>query len=195
MIIKNLLINKMANSLIIMLALLPISISQYSYSNCPCSTEQLHNKKCDQECNTSDCNWDNDECSSNGGFEYVQMMVILGAAVGFIATFLFLCFVSVRLKLFSNLRSLGPTNPSENHVTKEQITEEVPPMNFSEDTKYSGEPVCTICLTDFKNGDVVRITKCMHIFHSKCIEEWLLSTNHPKCPDCNKIYVFHEFFQ
>lgn len=41
---------------------------------------------------------------------------------------------------------------------------------------------CSICLIDFEKSDMVSITKCNHVFHNKCIEEW----SHYKhdCPVC-----------
>ncbi|XP_024533179.1 RING-H2 finger protein ATL72-like [Selaginella moellendorffii] len=42
---------------------------------------------------------------------------------------------------------------------------------------------CMICLSDFRNGQMVRILPhCSHGFHRKCIEQWLHS--HTSCPIC-----------
>ncbi|PWA98144.1 RING/U-box superfamily protein [Artemisia annua] len=42
---------------------------------------------------------------------------------------------------------------------------------------------CAICLQSFKNIEVVReLPKCRHIFHLKCIDEWLISSG--SCPVC-----------
>ena len=32
---------------------------------------------------------------------------------------------------------------------------------------------CCICLEVYKNGDSVKYTKCNHLFHPECIDEWL----------------------
>ena len=43
---------------------------------------------------------------------------------------------------------------------------------------------CTICLNDYEKGDMVKeIPNCGHIFHSECLNEWLLRRF--KCPNCN----------
>ena len=46
---------------------------------------------------------------------------------------------------------------------------------------------CTICIEDFKeNKSKVSITPCNHIFHYKCLSNWLIkNVINPKCPNCN----------
>ena len=49
-------------------------------------------------------------------------------------------------------------------------------------------PKCTICYEDFElNNSVVSITPCQHIFHYRCLHNWLNKNaiNNPKCPNCN----------
>lgn len=42
---------------------------------------------------------------------------------------------------------------------------------------------CVICQDDFSEGERVRaITKCQHIFHSKCLDPWIKQK--PECPMC-----------
>ncbi|KAI3930704.1 hypothetical protein MKX01_037150 [Papaver californicum] len=39
----------------------------------------------------------------------------------------------------------------------------------------SSEPLCAICLSEFVNGEEIRLlSKCNHGFHVSCIEAWLL---------------------
>ena len=45
------------------------------------------------------------------------------------------------------------------------------------------EPVCSICLSEFRSGDILkRIPNCNHEFHKACIEQWLYQ--HTSCPMC-----------
>ena len=48
---------------------------------------------------------------------------------------------------------------------------------------------CTICLEELKvNIDKVSLTPCGHVFHFKCVKDWLnknLSDLNLKCPNCN----------
>lgn len=42
---------------------------------------------------------------------------------------------------------------------------------------------CAICLSKVREGDSVRLLpNCLHMFHVKCIDMWLLS--HSNCPVC-----------
>ena len=41
---------------------------------------------------------------------------------------------------------------------------------------------CTICCDNINYSQIVRKLKCGHIFHHKCIDEWL--ENNTKCPVC-----------
>ena len=45
----------------------------------------------------------------------------------------------------------------------------------------------TICIEDFKeNKSKVSITPCKHVFHYKCLTNWLVkNVKNPKCPNCN----------
>ncbi|KAE9608710.1 hypothetical protein Lal_00020720 [Lupinus albus] len=47
---------------------------------------------------------------------------------------------------------------------------------------------CMICLSEFVNGDKVRILpKCNHGFHVRCIDKWLSS--HSSCPKCRQCLI------
>ena len=51
------------------------------------------------------------------------------------------------------------------------------------EVKESDNRLCTICLVDHDNEDIVRILKCNHFFHKDCIDEWLNKHSY-KCPVC-----------
>ncbi|KAG6518956.1 RING-H2 finger protein ATL74-like [Zingiber officinale] len=47
------------------------------------------------------------------------------------------------------------------------------------------QPGCAICLSDFADGDKIRVLPiCGHRFHVSCIDTWLLS--HCSCPTCRR---------
>ncbi|CAE5963523.1 unnamed protein product [Arabidopsis arenosa] len=47
---------------------------------------------------------------------------------------------------------------------------------------------CAICLTEFSDGEEIRILpRCSHVFHVACIDKWL--TSRSSCPSCRRILV------
>jgi len=60
-------------------------------------------------------------------------------------------------------------------------------MNYSRlpEKIINAQPQCTICQDDFKKDDLIKITKCEHIFHSKCIDKWFGEYSY-KCPICRE---------
>ncbi|XP_021846848.1 RING-H2 finger protein ATL80 isoform X2 [Spinacia oleracea] len=47
---------------------------------------------------------------------------------------------------------------------------------------------CAICLTEFSDGDMMRILpRCGHAFHITCIDTWLGS--HSSCPSCRQLVL------
>ena len=67
-------------------------------------------------------------------------------------------------------------------------------MEFKKNLGFMGEPVCTIDLNEFKVGELVVLTPCSHLFHPKCIKQWLGLGNREKaCPNCKYSLVNVEF--
>lgn len=52
--------------------------------------------------------------------------------------------------------------------------------------KYNNElDMCSICLDEYKPSDKIsKIKKCTHIYHTKCIKEWLMTSSKLTCPLC-----------
>ena len=46
-----------------------------------------------------------------------------------------------------------------------------------------GDEMCTICIEEIKDGEIIRTLKCKHIFHKMCIDEWFKKKE--VCPNCN----------
>lgn len=42
---------------------------------------------------------------------------------------------------------------------------------------------CSICLDDFKLGEISVTLKCKHVYHKECIKNWLIKQS-SKCPTC-----------
>ncbi len=49
---------------------------------------------------------------------------------------------------------------------------------------------CTICLEKFEiNNNVIKLD-CCHVFHPKCIYEWLNPNKINTCPTCRNIIIY-----
>jgi len=61
------------------------------------------------------------------------------------------------------------------------------PKNFIKKYGLKDGNTCTICIEDFKEKkSKVSITTCQHVFHYKCLRNWLFqNVLNPKCPNCN----------
>jgi len=46
--------------------------------------------------------------------------------------------------------------------------------------------ICSICLDDFKNEDILNKLNCDHMFHKNCLGSWL-NDNNISCPLCRAI--------
>ena len=55
---------------------------------------------------------------------------------------------------------------------------------LDEDIK-NANPKCIICQSDFNKLNKVRILKCNHVYHNRCIDKWLTKISY-KCPICRE---------
>jgi len=55
---------------------------------------------------------------------------------------------------------------------------------LEEDIK-NANPKCIICQSDFNKLNKVRILKCNHVYHNRCIDKWLCKISY-KCPICRE---------
>ena len=73
---------------------------------------------------------------------------------------------------------------------KELFENELAPIKYNKNLGFKDGnacTVCTICIEDFKvDISKVSVTPCQHVFHFKCLNDWLMKNLlHPKCPNCN----------
>ena len=45
---------------------------------------------------------------------------------------------------------------------------------------------CAICFCEFEETQSIRKLRCNHMFHAKCIDQWLMNHTN-KCPLCNHV--------
>ena len=95
--------------------------------------------------------------------------------------------------------SRDPSSSSESEISISEINTKkiekllntiLAPINYYKHLgEKEGNPctVCTICIEEFKIGkSKVSVTPCHHIFHFKCLSNWLnKNVLNPKCPNCN----------
>ncbi|XP_059286973.1 RING-H2 finger protein ATL80-like [Lycium ferocissimum] len=83
--------------------------------------------------------------------------------------------------------SAVPPPPPANKGLKKKVLKSLPKFSYTleQSAKFSE---CAICLTEFVNGDEIRVLPlCGHGFHVACIDTWLGS--HSSCPSCRQIPV------
>lgn len=66
--------------------------------------------------------------------------------------------------------------------------EDLKNVPFEKDLQYRGEKTCAICLAEIEEGELVRRTPCLHVFHSQCISTWLRTRR--VCP-VDKYFLEH----
>ncbi|XP_004503972.1 RING-H2 finger protein ATL78-like [Cicer arietinum] len=96
---------------------------------------------------------------------------------------------------FSNvaINNDSSSNYSNNHSPqlvnkgiKKKALKTFPIVKYSAELKLpSLDSECVICISEFRNGEKVRILpKCNHGFHVRCIDKWL--KEHSSCPKCRQ---------
>lgn len=60
--------------------------------------------------------------------------------------------------------------------------------NLADSSDVIGGGSCSICLGEYKEGDLLRLLPvCGHLFHTKCVDPWLRL--HATCPVCRRSSV------
>ena len=72
-------------------------------------------------------------------------------------------------------------------LSEENLESLLPKGKYKQELLEVGEAVCTICLEEFRQGCEVRKLPCKHLFHARCIEDWLGAQGGlPNCPMCKR---------
>ncbi|KAI5063716.1 hypothetical protein GOP47_0022263, partial [Adiantum capillus-veneris] len=78
--------------------------------------------------------------------------------------------------------SAPPSAPAL-HIDSLPSTLYHPPADSARSTHATLAPICPICLSDFADGERIRVLpSCQHGFHVTCIDTWL--AQHTSCPTC-----------
>jgi|LakMenEpi03Aug12_release.lakeMendotaPanAssembly.Ray.scaffolds.fasta_scaffold09607_7 RING-finger-containing ubiquitin ligase len=92
-------------------------------------------------------------------------------------------FLNSTLTTFTDLNELDDVKIT---LSKEQLdTFEKKKVSELKELFEFKEPLCSICMDDYKEEDKIIILKCNHYYHEKCIENWLCNQK-VTCPICRK---------
>lgn len=87
----------------------------------------------------------------------------------------------------SNRGLSGHTTGRPKVVIDNLFTTTLKPINYDKDIHLKYGSKCTICLEDLKTNELISITLCQHVFHYKCLSNWLYKTGAGlRCPNCNQ---------
>lgn len=117
--------------------------------------------------------------------EFGTTMAIILAALFSTVLLAFLLAAAVRLLLARRRPSEEQVDPEKSAVAVAVAAVSVPTTLFSAaGTRLAGAVAeCAICLTEFAEGDAVRVLPaCNHGFHGRCVEQWLATKG--SCPTC-----------
>ena len=135
--------------------------------------------------------------------ELYYLSVFLLAHTYLLILFVSVLFIIMLICLPCFLRIINPLLKKENGLSKQEVSslEVVPYQNSNledgeynledgeynlEDGEYNGNNnSCVICLDKFTLNDPVIHFSCKHIFHAKCVKEWLLING--SCPICRNV--------
>ncbi|ODQ51596.1 hypothetical protein SAICODRAFT_31231 [Saitoella complicata NRRL Y-17804] len=79
---------------------------------------------------------------------------------------------------------IGPAKPPT--ATTEDIADAGGICVIGDDAIVADGDRCLVCLSDFAPNEVCRkLTKCGHLFHKECIDQWL-TTGRNSCPLCRE---------
>ena len=85
---------------------------------------------------------------------------------------------------------------AENHAERKRLmkafSDMMPELKFltnGSKAKYGDEATCCICFEEYDHISRVRETPCNHLFHSKCLMEWVKAKlPNPDCPYCRESF-------
>lgn len=164
------------------------ALSEISANISHLSPPPLHSRapSCDPQVHS--CKWWPYSNSNDFGANAAMIVIILLCAL--------ICALLLNTAIRWFLRSNGDNSPDRLGELEEQRK----PKNeaematlvlattqvYSAGLKLRGlEPDCAICLSEFLEGDGIRVLgRCNHGFHVHCIEKWLSS--HSSCPTCRR---------
>ncbi|CAD8060047.1 unnamed protein product [Paramecium sonneborni] len=107
-------------------------------------------------------------------YSTLLLTIILASILGLIVLFMAITYL---LKIYKAKQIIQ---------NKQQFEDVMPALQFISVTdrlpQSKAETTCSICLETFKSNSLVRMTYCEHIFHLRCLEQWMKKNK--VCPLC-----------
>jgi len=90
-------------------------------------------------------------------------------------------FVDCLLLLHQHLLNLIESVGDVSRGLEPSDIDKLPTKSFMSSDLNNGEPVpeCNICISEYEDGDRLRLLQCTHKFHAKCVDRWL-AVSHTK---------------
>jgi hypothetical protein len=93
---------------------------------------------------------------------------------------------STRMPLHSVLQMVRQNEERQQTGAADDTIQALPTREFHREGTTSGADDegrrCQICIEDFEEGDELRTLPCFHLFHAKCVDQWLKVNS--VCPTC-----------
>jgi len=86
-----------------------------------------------------------------------------------------------RMLFAENAREGDEASPKVMAATPSQIAE-LPVVRFEADKHSEPGATCSICLSEYEEGVLLRKLPCNHQFHRRCVDKWLQRSK--RCPLC-----------
>ena len=105
-------------------------------------------------------------------------------------------FFSLAIFTFTSIQLAKCYYKLENYIRNQRQNNIITPLNRNRNININinsintlvvcdelPDNVCSICLDEFKEDDILKKLNCEHIFHKDCLEPWL-NNNNRNCPLC-----------
>jgi hypothetical protein len=90
------------------------------------------------------------------------------------------------INIDNNNNNKNDKKDDEKNKIRNQLIKEFDEFQYKNKDKFNEsfiEEECPICLVKYRFTDKIKVLPCKHIYHKKCIKEWL--NHHDNCPLCN----------
>jgi len=94
----------------------------------------------------------------------------------------FPCIIRMLARWRDPMRGKGATAAAIDKLETVSFTEENNEKQADDGEDTDNGKCCAICLSDFEDGDKLRVMPCSHRFHKSCVDEWLRVN--ASCPSC-----------